>query len=73
MHHGSTKDEVMWTLSPAASSVYARIVWEVNGLGIVGSSRASYPFSVFPTVYLKSGVEITGGSGTSTDPYILSM
>ena len=73
MHHGSTKDEVMWTLSPAASSVYARIVWEVNGLGIVGSSRASYPFSVFPTVYLKSGVEITGGSGTSTDPYTLKM
>ena len=73
MHHGSTKDEVMWTLSPAASSVYARIVWEVNGLGIVGSSRTSYPFSVFPTVYLKSGVEITGGSGTSTDPYTLKM
>ena len=41
-----------------------------------GSVYDSYPFTnyeVLPTVYLKSSVEIVAGTGTSTNPYILSI
>ena len=36
------------------------------------SSRSGYIF-VLPTIYLKADVIITGGSGTSTDPYQISI
>ncbi len=67
MHHGSE----MWMLSPLAFSVYANGAWYVGGGGFVGLDFASDPFSVFPSVYLKSDVKITSGSGSSSDPYIL--
>ena len=71
MHHGSTMDEAMWMLSPIASSGAARHVWIVFGGGIVSGADASFALSVFPSVYLNSNVEITSGSGSSSDPYIL--
>ena len=74
MHYGSTENEGMWMLSPVAHSDHARGVWSIFGTGRVHNfSLASYSLLVFPTVYLKSGVEITGGTGTSTDPYTLKM
>ena len=71
MHHGSTMDEAMWMLSPSAYSHHAYGVWRVSGGGNVGGGSASYALSVFPSVYLNSNVEITSGSGSSSDPYIL--
>ena len=37
------------------------------------SSDTCYGFGVRPTFYLKSNVNVTGGSGTFDDPYTLSM
>lgn len=58
-------------LSPAAYSVGARGVWIVYGAGSAVGDVASRAYSFFPSVYLNSNVEITSGSGTSSDPYIL--
>ena len=73
MHHGSTMDETMWMLSPIAYSGGACGVWGVLGGGGVYDDRASHALSVFPSVYLNTEVKITSGSGTSSDPYILSV
>ena len=73
MHHGSTMDETMWMLSPGAFSARAVVVWVVFGAGLVGGDEASSARSVFPSVYLNTEVKITSGSGTSSDPYILSV
>ena len=73
MHHGSTMNEAMWMLSPYADSGGACGVWNVYGDGGVGGDRASFALSVFPSVYLNTEVKITSGSGTSSDPYILSV
>ena len=73
MHHGSTMDEKMWMLSPYARSGFACGVWSVSGDGSVYGVSASYALSVFPSVYLNTEVKITSGSGTSSDPYILSV
>ena len=73
MHYGSTMNEgeSMWMLSPGACSDGANSVWDARNNGRVGTSFAFAPFSVFPSVYLNSNVEITSDSGTSSDPYIL--
>ena len=73
MHHVSTRDEGMWMLSPVAFSGGAGYVWNVYGDEDVGIDGASLAHSVFPSVYLNTEVKITSGSGTSSDPYILSV
>ena len=71
MHYGSTWNDVMWVLSPGASSGNANLVWLVSGDGSTSDSSASNPFSAFPTIYLKSNILIESGKGTSDNPYIL--
>ena len=62
-----------WTLSPGAySSRDNRVFYVVSG-GRVYSYDAGYDYSVLPALFLKSSVERTGGSGTSTNPYTLSL
>ena len=73
MHHGSTKDEAMWMLSPYAFSDGADSVWRVFGVGAAAGGYASDAISVFPSVYLNTEVKITSGSGSSSDPYILGV
>ena len=58
-------------LSPAFSSSWRNLTFIVTGHGEVLDYGACNAHSVFPTVYLNSNVEITSGSGTSSDPYIL--
>ena len=71
MHYGSTYKDITWYLSPSAHSTDAKNFWIVRGDGFVTGGYAAYPFSVFPTLYLKSNVLIESGNGTSSDPYIL--
>lgn len=66
-------NEAMWMLSPRARSGLASNVWDVYGDGLVPHDPASCALSVFPSVYLNTEVKITSGSGTSSDPYILSV
>ena len=59
-----------WTITP--HSGYSRSVFIVGSPGDVGIDYAYFPYAVRPVLYLDSMVEITGGAGTSNNPYILS-
>ena len=60
-----------WTLLP--DSVYANFVFGVFSDGNVHYNGASYTSNaVRPAITLSSKVQITGGMGTVSDPYILS-
>ena len=58
-----------WTLSPSSSDSTA--TFSVHGDGIVDSKLAYNPRNVFPTVFLKSNIMITSGTGEKSNPYIL--
>ena len=61
-----------WIL-PQYSSI-SNYAFYAHSNGIVnGSYVNSFSVGVRPVLYLKSSVEITGGNGTSTDPYVLGM
>ena len=60
-----------WAITPRADS--ASIAFRVDNSGYVYSDDASIGNGVRPTFYLKSNVNVTGGSGTFDDPYTLSM
>ena len=66
-------DNIMhqWTLSPGARN--ASIVSEIAYTGAVCNNQAYELEGVYPVVFLKSTIKITGGTGTSSDPYILSQ
>lgn len=53
-----------YTLTPYSGD-YASEVVEINSSG--------YWSEVYPSLYLKSHVQITGGNGSQTNPYILSL
>ena len=54
---------------------YSNFAFSAGPGGGVGSDAtvSSNQFAVRPVLYLKSFVQITGGKGTSTDPYVLGM
>lgn len=64
-----------WTISPRPRDNYGH----VNNVAVVGSwngyvdSLAYSPKNVLPQVYLKESVKIVSGTGTNTDPFILSL
>ena len=62
-----------WSLSPRAYSSRSTIVFRVNATGDVGDTDALRAGSVRPVVYLKSSVSITGGEGTESSPFELSI
>ena len=61
-----------WTITPDSSDSGG--VFRVYTAGYVGNSSAySSGISVSPVLYLKSTVQITGGEGTSENPFTLSQ
>lgn len=62
----------MWLITPySSSSAYVRYVY--NGGGVNYNYPSSYAGGARPSIYLKSGVTINGGSGTASDPYSLVL
>ena len=60
-----------WTLSP--SSDYSNRLFLVGSIGNVSNTYAYFTnYAVRPAITLSSKVQITGGTGTESDPYILS-
>ena len=60
-----------WTITPYSS--HSNYVFNVNAAGNVYYLNANISYSsASPVLYLKSTVEITGGDGTSGNPYTLS-
>ena len=60
-----------WTLTPHSSS--SPIVFAVYNTGIVSSYLATNSYGVSPSVYLTSNVKISGGTGSQSDPFILTL
>ena len=59
-----------WTLTPYSSSS----VWCVGGSGnAYYYSPSSYSLGARPSMNLKSSVQITSGTGTKSDPFVLTM
>ena len=60
-----------WTLTPRSSD--SSTVFDVVYSGNLFSSYAYFGSGARPSIYLKSNIVISGGTGTSTDPYTLSV
>ena len=58
-----------WSLSPYSSN--SNGVFAVGYRGNIGCSDPYNTFGVWPVVHLKSTIKITGGTGSSTDPFVL--
>lgn len=58
--------DVNWTISPVNHSSYVFYI-----ISKPFGSSTSNNHGVRPTIYLKSTIKITGGTGSSTDPFIL--
>ena len=58
-----------WYLLNPYSSSY---VWHVNLYGVGDDSIPSNAVGVRPSIYLKSNIQLSGGSGTNDDPYTIS-
>ena len=61
-----------WLLSPNAHSLYSPRVFRMTASGYITYYNSLDAGSVRPTVYLKSGVKMTGGTGSNADPFVLS-
>ena len=62
-----------WTMSPAyfrASDGNNR-EWNISSSGYLGASWTSNSFGIRPVINLKADVEISGGTGTSNDPFVI--
>ena len=62
---------IQWTLTPYSGS--SGSVFFVNGDGYVDSYSASYSRVVSPALYLSSNVKISGGDGSVSSPFELSL
>ena len=60
-----------WTLSHLSSYSYS--VFAVGSYGDMYYRYADALYTVFPALYLNSNVKISGGSGTTNDPFVLSL
>ena len=59
-----------WLMSPRSG--VSNAAFFVDLTGYVERYYVNYPYSARPVFYLTSSTSITDGTGTSTDPYILS-
>ena len=62
---------IEWTITPNSS--LSRRVLHVNNNGYLNVNYASNGYAARPVFYLKSNVQLEGGSGTSSDPYRLAV
>ncbi len=48
-------------------------VFAILNDGIVGNTSPNYSYQTYPNFYLNENVKIISGTGTSTDPFVLSL
>ena len=64
--------QTFWALSPSyfdGSFDYAFVLFSSGSLS---SNYVGYSYGVRPSVSLKPGIEVTSGSGTATDPFVIA-
>ena len=60
-----------WTLSPVYDYEYALFaVWDDGNIGYIEAGETVYT-GIYPTLYLSSDIQITGGDGSQNNPYVL--
>ena len=64
-------DATQWTLTPRSST--SNNVFLVSNNGDLFELGARSGYGARPSIYLKSNIAIMGGSGTYSDPYLLSV
>ena len=68
----SNNSATQWTLPQVACFSYS--AFNVHSGGLVGNDIVyNNQYGVRPVLYLTSSVQITGGSGTSANPYTLGL
>ncbi len=60
-----------WSISPYLPS--SSSMWYLDSGATIHNTQAMYYFDFRPTLYLKSEVLITGGTGTETNPFTFAM
>ena len=70
---GNTNSSFWWALSPVGFRGDFANVWGVNGDGILGHDGVRYGHGGRPSLSLQSGVKISAGDGTATNPYKVKM
>ena len=63
-------EEEFWTLTPHQNNHHYMLY--IDGDGVLKDSNAVSRRNIYPTLFLRSDVKFSGGSGTIDDPYILS-
>ena len=66
---GYNSSSDIWLITPYSSSY----VWCVVNSGIGNINDPSYTFGTRPSIYLKSNIVITGGSGTKNNPFTIKL
>ncbi len=61
-----------WTLTLSSSLSYGKIYILGGSISITGRGHNTY-YAAFPSLYLSSNVKITGGDGSESNPYTLSL
>ena len=64
---------LQWTMNPRASATTSYIIFAINNAGYISDAGTHAGAKVRPVVFLKRNVAITGGTGVSEDPYVLSL
>ena len=73
LHENATSD-CWWSLSPYSFNSGDAYVWRVCGSnGLFDINRVLYTYGVRPSISLVSSTTISGGSGTSEDPYVINQ
>ena len=60
-----------WAITPSSNDYNGCEVITISHDGRVYSNWADGPEQIYPTIFLKSAISITGGDGTSNNPYTL--
>ncbi len=60
---------IYWTLTPSSTTS----VWNVSNYGSASSIIPSNAFGGRPSMNLKSNVQITSGTGTKSEPFVLTL
>ena len=64
-------NDYFWTMSPASFSGSYSYVWRVNATGNLYDRYVADTSSIHPVLNLRTNVMVTG-TGTSTDPFVIS-
>ena len=66
---GYGSSSTIWLITPYSSSN----VWYVRNYGNAKNTLSSNTYAARPSLYLKSTVKITGGDGTKSNPFTISL